>query len=134
MDEIQSQPVTKESPVETSVSEAVIEDRIFAALSYISVLFVVPWVLRSDNEDIKFHVRQGVVLFGAEVVVWFALAILDAFLAAILSGGEIWLVRMLGALAWILFMAVSLAGVYFASVGKRWPLPVIGRLARRIKV
>ena len=115
-------------------AEGIMEDRIFAALSYVSVLFVVPWILRADDEDIRFHVRQGIALFGAEMVVWFALFLLDTFLAALLSGGEIWLVKALGAIAWIVFAALSLAGIYFAATGKRWKMPILSQIAARIKV
>ena len=121
-------------PVISPSEEAVLEDRIFASLSYISVLFIVPWVLRSDSDDIKFHIRQGIALFASEVIVWFALFLLDTFLAAFIAGGEIWLIKILGAIAWIGFAALSLAGVYFAAMGKRWPLPVISKIAQRIRL
>ena len=116
------------------VVDTVLEDRIFAALSYISILFVVPLILKNENEDIHFHSKQGLVLFGAEVAVWFVLLIFDGFLSVLFPSGDLFLVRMLGALAWVLFMGLSLAGVYTAARGKRWNLPFISRIASRIKV
>lgn len=111
-----------------------LEDRVFAALSYISVLFVVPLILKSEDGDIHYHAKQGVALFGAEVVVWFALFLLDTFLTAIFPNRELVVVRLIGALAWVLFMGLSIAGVYMAGRGKRWKMPVIGRLAQKIRI
>jgi fumarate reductase subunit D len=112
----------------------VVEDRIFAALSYISLLFVVPLILKNENEDIHFHAKQGLVLFGAELAVWFVLFLLDTFLSILFPSTELLLVKLLGAVAWLGFTALSLAGIYMVARGKRWNMPFISRIAARIKV
>lgn len=135
-----SQPIPQERPpIDREVDvddsrDALLEDRVFASLSYISVLFIVPLVLRNENEDIHFHAKQGLVLFGAEVAAWLAIFLLDTFLAIIFPAGEIAIIRVVGALAWIGFMAISIAGIYMAARGKRWKMPILHRIAQRIKV
>jgi len=110
------------------------EDKIFAALSYISILFIVPLILRHDQEEVYFHARQGMVLFGTEVIVWFLLFILESFFVALLPSTELGIVSILGALAWVLFVALSILGVYAVFRGKIWEMPVLGRIARKIEV
>ena len=122
------------TPSNPQAPDTVVEDRIFAALSYVSILFIVPLILKNENEDIHFHAKQGLVLFGAEVAVWFVLLLLDSFLAALFPAGELFLIRILGALAWLAFMGLSIAGVYAAARGRRWEMPFIGKIANRIKV
>lgn len=115
--------------------DILMENRIFAALSYVSVLFVVPMVLRQENEEIAFHARQGFVLFCAEVAVWFVLTILlNGFFTILFPNGQFFLIRMLGALAWLMFLGVSVWAAYNAIRGKRWEIPYLGRFTRRVKI
>ncbi|AKM85030.1 TPA: hypothetical protein DHW58_00955 [Patescibacteria group bacterium] len=110
------------------------EDRVFAALSYISILFVVPLILKHDNDDIYFHAKQGMVLFLSEVVVWFVLFMLESFIVALLPRISFSITSWLGALAWLLFVGLSIAGVYNAIRGKRWEMPILGKIAKSVEI
>ena len=109
------------------------EDKVFAALSYISILFVVPLILKHENDDIYFHAKQGMVLFLSEVVIWFVLFMLESFIVALLPRTTFSLTAWLGAVAWMLFVVLSVAGVYNALVGKRWEIPILGRIAKSVE-
>jgi len=115
-------------------SKLELDSRIFAGLSYLSVLFVVPWITKRDDKFVMFHVRQGAALFLAEVVVWFVLWLLESFLTTVFSSGALTLISVLYKLAWLFFAAVSLAGVYFAVKGMEKQLPVLGLLSRNLKL
>lgn len=110
------------------------EDKIFAALGYISILFVVPLILKHDSDYVYFHARQGLVLFLAEVVIWFALFMLESFVVALAPRSTLNIIGMLGDLAWLLFVAVSLIGIYFAALGKKWEMPLLGKIAKGINI
>jgi len=110
------------------------EDKVFAALGYLSILFVVPLILKHDNDSVYFHAKQGMVLFLAEVVVWFVLFMLESFIVALLPRISFSITSWLGALAWILFVALSVIGVYNALRGKRWEMPILGRIAKSVEV
>ncbi len=127
-------PVSSETGTGHHDLEAHLEDRIFAALSYMSILFIVPLILKNEEDDIYFHARQGMVLFAAEVIVWFVLYMLDTFMVAIAPNVELPIVRILGAVGWVVFMGLSLAGIYYAAKGKRWNMPFLGRIARKLSV
>ena len=110
------------------------EDKVFAALGYLSILFVVPLILKHDNDSVYFHAKQGMVLFLAEVVVWFVLFMLESFIVALLPRISFSITSWLGALACILFVALSVIGVYNALRGKRWEMPILGRIAKSVEV
>ncbi len=110
------------------------EDKVFAALSYISVMFIIPLILRHDQDEVYFHARQGMVLFGAEVVVWFVLFMLESFVVALMPTTSFGLVSVLGAAAWILFVALSMIGIYFIFRNKKWEMPILGKIAKKIEV
>lgn len=110
------------------------ENRIFAALSYASILFVIPLILKHDDDYVYFHARQGMALFLAEVVVWFVVFMLESFVVAIAPRSSLDIMGALGALAWVFFVAVSLIWAYFAFVGREKEMPFLGRIARGLKV
>ncbi|MFA5010103.1 MAG: hypothetical protein WC553_02655 [Patescibacteria group bacterium] len=110
------------------------EDKVFAALSYMSILFIVPLILRHDQDEVYFHAKQGLVLFGAEVIAWFLLFMLESFFVALFPSMNLGVTAMLGAVAWVLFVALSLFGVYSIFRGKRWEMPILGKIAKKIEV
>ena len=110
------------------------EDRIFAGLSYISILFIVPLILRHDQEDVYFHARQGMVLFGAELIVWFILFMLDSFLVILLPSLSMGLAQILGTVSWVAFVIISIMAIFSVFSAKRWEIPVLGKIAKRIEV
>jgi len=96
------------------------EKNLIAILSYFGILFIVPLLACKDNAFAKFHAKQGLVLFIAEVatmlIVW--IPILG------------WIV---GFIAWILWVILSLMGIINVLGGKKTPLPVIGKFADKFK-
>lgn len=90
------------------------------ALSYIGILFLVPLFVYKDNDFAKFHIKQGLILFIAEilttVVGW--IPILGWFVAFI---------------AWMLWIVLAVTGVMNVLNIKKTPLPIIGEFAKNFK-
>lgn len=87
-----------------------------AALSYIWILCLIP-LLSSKDEFVKFHARQGFVLFIIEVAL-----VLVAWIPVI---------------GWVLFLIVAiiaLVGIIKALNGEKWEIPYIGQWAKKIKI
>ena len=84
-------------------------NKLFAVLSYINILFVLPYLLCGDDEFAMFHARQGMILFIVLAVA--------TLLGSLLNLG--WIVQLLG----IYFI---LKGAGNAANGKMEPLPYIG--------
>lgn len=91
--------------------------RLMAALSYLNILFLIPLLFAKKDKYVKFHLRQGIVLFAAYVVasaiVWFPVV---------------------GWMIAVFLLVVSIYGFLQALYGKEWELPYIGKYASRIKL
>jgi len=113
-EEMQSQ-VTSEAPKETKSTNPL------AFLSYIGLLFLIPMLVAKDDEFVKFHVKQGITLFIAEVITWF-----------------IWLIPVIGLiigwLASICWLILSILGIVNVLKAEKKPLPLIGKFANNWKI
>jgi len=114
--------------------ELELDAKIFAALSYISILFLVPWVVKKDDQYVSFHIRQGAALFIAEAVVWFILWTVESFLTAVIDVRAVVIMVWLYKLMWIGFAAVSIWGAYFALKGKEKAIPWLWIISRNLKI
>lgn len=97
------------------------DKNMIAILSYIGILFLIPLLAAKDSPFAQYHAKQGLVLFIAEVatmlIVW--IPILG------------WLI---GFMAWIIWVVLSLMGIINALGGKQVPLPIIGKFAEKFKL
>ena len=90
------------------------DSKLFAALSYLWLLSVVMLVLKKDDEFVKFHAKQGTVIFVVSIILWF-----------------------IPIIGWLLQIAALIAvviGFLKAYSGERFKLPVIGDLADKISI
>ena len=116
------------------VNSLELDTRVFAALSYLSVLFVVPWIAKREDKFVMFHVRQGAMLFIAEIVAIVLLTLLGGFLNSLFSFGTYTFMKLLNNLAWLFFAVVSGVGVYFAVKGVEKSIPVLSTFSRNLKM
>jgi len=90
-----------------------------AALAY--VLFFIPLLTESKNDPfVKFHVKQGIVLFVAYVVTLIVARI-----------------PVIGLFSWILSigtLVLFIIGLMNALGGKETPLPIIGQFADKFQI
>ena len=101
-----SQPA--QEPVRPKSSQP---NKLLAALSYLSVLFILPFIFCKDDKYAMFHARQGAILFAITAV--------GEVLGAAFGLG--WIVTLMH-LYWIY------KGMTNANDGKMEPLPYIGNL------
>jgi fumarate reductase subunit D len=64
-------------------SQEILEGKIFALLSYLTILCIIPLVLKRDNPFVLAHGKQGLVLFIGEVAAFVASIILPTLLIKI---------------------------------------------------
>ena len=96
------------------------QKNILAIISYIGILCLVPILMKEKDEFVKFHAKQGLVLFIAEV-------------ATLLISWIPILGWFIGFIFWIIWVVLSLIGIINAVGGKQVPLPVIGKFAKKFK-
>jgi len=87
-----------------------------AALSYLWILCIIP-LLASKDEFVKFHARQGVILFLIELVL--------SLIA--------W-IPLVGWLASLMVVIVCVIGIIKALNGEKWEIPYIYDWSKKIKI
>jgi len=87
------------------------DNNITAALSYISILSVIIYILKKDNEYIAFHSKQGMVIFGLSLV---------------------GMIPFLGWPIWIISVILMVIGATKAYKGEKYKIPVISEFAEKI--
>ena len=89
------------------------DSNLMAALSYIWILSVVMLVIKKDDEFVKFHAKQGLILFLVSWVSW------------------------VPAIGWVIGLVVLvfvIIGFIKALSGEKYKIPVVGDLAEKIKM
>ena len=93
---------------------------LFVAFAYIPILCLIPILSPEQDSNIRFHTRQGLILFLIEIV------------------AGLFLIPWVSSLIWksvlIVCIGLSIAGIVFALQGKRYKLPIIGDWAEKIKI
>ncbi|MFC1686982.1 DUF4870 domain-containing protein [Patescibacteria group bacterium] len=86
------------------------ERKLLAAFSYVWIVSVIMLVMKKDDDFVRFHAKQGLVLFIASFIAWIP------FLW--------WL--------WFVIVVVWLIGFFKALSGERFRIPIIADIAEKI--
>ncbi|MFA5052086.1 MAG: DUF4870 domain-containing protein [Patescibacteria group bacterium] len=87
------------------------DSNLMAALSYVWILSVIMLILKKDDEFVKFHAKQGLILF------------LISFVGVI---------PVIGWFVWIIVVIAMIIGFIKALSGERFKVPLVGDLAEKI--
>jgi fumarate reductase subunit D len=98
-------------------SQQILEGKMFALLSYLTILCIIPLVLKRDNPFVLAHGKQGLVLFVGEVGVFVASIILPMFLIK---------------LVYFAFGILSLWGIVECLRGNFLKMPFVSEIADKI--
>lgn len=93
------------------------DNKKIAALSYVFILFLVPLLGKHESKFAQFHAKQGLTLFVIELIVglfsWFPV---------------------IGQLAVLCLVIVSVMGVVKALGGEWWEIPFINEWSRKVTI
>lgn len=106
---------------QASVDPVIAEGKFFAIIGYISVLCLVPLILKKDNKFAVFHGKQGLVLFILEVAA--------AILKSIPAIGEV-----VFSLAFVVLGILSLIGIIKVLMNEYWEMPYVHEVAQKISI
>jgi uncharacterized membrane protein len=95
----------------------VLEGKVYAILSYLSIFCIIPLVIKKDNAFVLKHGKQGLVIFIAQVAV---------FIIHIILGN--WFLR----LGMFILGVVSLLGIIFVLKGEYVKIPIVSNIADKI--
>lgn len=94
------------------------EGIIFAVLAYLSILCIIPLILKKDNAFVLHHSKQGLVIFVGQ---------LGVFIFQIVFP---WLLK----IGFFVLGLLSLVGIVACLRGRTIELPVVSRIAELITV
>lgn len=97
------------------------DNTIMAVLSYIGPLVIVSYLTSKDNSFVRFHIKQGAVLFVIELILW-------------VLGMMIWIMWPLIQIVNIAIIVLSVIGIMNAASRKEKPLPLVGSFSQYIKI
>ncbi len=103
---------------ESFLKEDILDGKMYAVLAYLSILCIVPLIVKKNNAFVLSHGRQGLVLFVAEVATLVVSIIFP------------WAFR---PLLFVLFL-FSFWGIVTAIRGQFVELPFIARIAEKITI
>lgn len=112
----QGHPYSREGQVNRRRANRRTNNKIPAALSYLGILFILPYILCPDDQFARFHAKQGLVLFLFNAVA----AVVKAFT------GLGWLLELFN-------LYCIFKGMSAALGGRVEELPLIGQFARRFR-
>jgi uncharacterized membrane protein len=97
------------------------EQHIFAALSYLWILVFIPLLTKKDDPYVMYHVAQGLVVFGLGLLGW-------------VLGMFVWILWPIISLLNLGLIILAIVGIINALRHQQKPLPLIGSLAKHIKL
>lgn len=101
---------------QSSKDQQILEGKIFAILSYLSILCIIPLLFKKDNVFVLTHAKQGLVLFLGEVAAFIIIIMLE------------WMFKP----CVLIFSILSFIGIIAALQGRDANLPIVSKLADSI--
>ena len=108
-------------------------DRWLAAVGYLSVLVVIPLLVRPKSPFLARHTRQGFALLFTEVAGMIFILIIDSTLGRLPFIGFLLLIA-LKLVFFLFFFSVSILGFMKAIFGQEWRIPYLDELSDRIPI
>lgn len=115
-------------PVAGTASSTGLSPNVAAALSYLLgfITGIIFYVLEKENQYVRFHAMQSIVVFGTLFVLRIAISIIGIIP---LFGWIVWILGFLvlgiiGLVLWIVLMIK-------AFQGQEWEVPILGKYARQ---
>jgi uncharacterized membrane protein len=99
-------------------------------LSYLGLLALIPLLVEKDDQEVQWHAKNGLVLFGAEIIFWIAIRIISH--AILRSLGCIGCIAAMGlGLVNVAPLALNLIGIIKGTKGQRFVIPVLSDFVDR---
>jgi uncharacterized membrane protein len=101
---------------------------IMIVLSYLGLLALIPFLVEKNDREVQWHAKNGLLLFGAEVVIWILLSIFStavSFLDLGCTG------CMLNAVFWLIMLVVHIVAIVKGVNGDRLVIPGLSQYVDR---
>lgn len=125
--------VATRAPYEPISEREIVTGRALAAVAYLPGLFLIGLLDAPQNRFVRFHARQGLVLFLAEAAAWVAVAIVDGSIGRIPVLGLV-VGAILRLVLGFVFLAAALYGIAKSLSGETVRIPFLGDVAERMEI
>lgn len=98
--------------IETVEEKDIKDNKLWALLSYLGVLVVLPLIMKKDSKFTQFHVKQGLVVLAGWILSWLPF----------------------GPVIGIVALVFSILGIVNVLNGEQKKLPIVGELAEKINL
>ena len=98
-------------------------------LAYLWPLALVPLLVEKDDPDVQWHAKHGLVLMGAEIVLWVAFVVVS--IASSMAIGVGCFLALLMNLVWLAILVIHIVAIIQGINGKRFLIPGISEYANR---
>lgn len=109
----QSQSQSEGNKKDPKEDKDIKENKLWAFLSYLGLLCLVPLLAKKDSKFAQFHAKQGLVLAIGEFFIW---------------------IPFLGWILGIFILVLWIIGLMNVSSGKMKPLPLVGEMAAKMNI
>lgn len=89
-------------------------------LAYLSILIVISYLLAKDNPFVRYHMKQGGILFSIEIILW---ALMKTF----------WIIMPIIGILEIGVFVLAIIGIVNVVQKREKPLPIVGKYSKYIK-
>lgn len=110
-----------------------------ATLAYIPIVGIILFIIEKEDNYVRYHSMQSILLNVAELVVGIVLMILGAIFTPVptlygyaLYGGGWGFLAILGLIVWLAWLALTIYCMIRAYKGAWFKLPIIGNIAMNI--
>lgn len=121
-----SEPASHESTTPTPPPPSSSGDgnrTLMLVLSYLGILALIPLLVEKEDDEVQWHAKHGLVLFGAWLAVWIVISILAQ--VPVLG-----CIAMIGwPLAGLGYLIVAIMGIVNATQGQRFRVPWLSDFA-----
>ncbi len=104
-------PIAPKAPL--SNEQDIEQNKIWALLSYLGILCLIPLLAKRESKFAQFHAKQGLVMFIAEFFFW---------------------IPVIGWLAAIVMIFIWIMAIIKVLQGQYWKAPIIGDIAEKINI
>jgi uncharacterized membrane protein len=102
---------------------------LMVVLSYLWILALIPLLTKKDDSEVQWHAKNGLVLMGAEIIVWIAFWIISYALSNSVIGCALVPIQ---CIVWLGFLVLRILAIVKAVGGQRFRIPVVTDFAEKM--